>query len=468
MEKQLLAHFQRLVEQRRADALGSTLRHPKSTTPIPRTLLLSGYCGSGNVGADIRMNEIIRQIQHIFQPKQVKLAYTSPQALHYGAYNTLPWEASTNDPDALFAPYDGVIVCEGSLFKSQFSNVMAISLIGALGLAASENKVSVAYGAEAGKMDKFVAEFASDLCKDSLLIARSEPSKRLIEKDLNLPAELGADTAWTFSPSSPEKSRKLLMKVGWNGKDPIICVAPINPFWWPVRPDLEKAAALSTSGEFKDIHHRSIFFHHDSEESRGQYQHYIQSIAQALNTFQRESGGFIVIAGMESLDRTACKDLNSLLKSPAPIFMSGDYSMYDIVSVLRQAHIMVSSRYHALVTSIPGGVPGIGITMDERIRNLQAERHAPECVLETDAPDLQDKLITLLRQVHQHHHQYTANLPEFIESQLNRMSKMGQLLAKDVTEKYPEINTPNGHELEDFLPPLPSTILDLLYQGVAS
>ena len=50
-----------------------------------------------------------------------------------------------------------------------------------------------------------------------------------------------------------------------------------------------------------------------------------------------------------------------------------------LVSILRACHMMASSRYHGIVTSMPGLVPSAGITMDERIRNLMRERGHKTC-----------------------------------------------------------------------------------------
>ena len=57
-----------------------------------------------------------------------------------------------------------------------------------------------------------------------------------------------------------------------------------------------------------------------------------------------------------------------------PVLTSEDYNMYQLVSILRACRMMVSSRYHGIVTSMPALVPSAGITMDERIRNLMHER----------------------------------------------------------------------------------------------
>ncbi len=65
--------------------------------------------------------------------------------------------------------------------------------------------------------------------------------------------------------------------------------------------------------------------------------------------------------------------------------------MYELVSVLRACDLMVSSRYHGIVTAMPGLVPSAGVTMDERIRNLMHERGHEDLLMTVDDPDLEAK-----------------------------------------------------------------------------
>ncbi len=78
---------------------------------------------------------------------------------------------------------------------------------------------------------------------------------------------------------------------------------------------------------------------------------------------------------------------------------SEDYKMHELVSILRACHMMVSSRYHGIVTSMPGLVPSAGITMDERIRNLMRERGHQDLLMNVDDPDLEPKLMAALEKL---------------------------------------------------------------------
>src|SRR5438045_7758547 len=117
--------------------------------------------------------------------------------------------------------HHGVVACEGSMFKSKFANALATMMIGSLGIASAENKLSVGYGAEAGQMDPLVAKMCGRYCRNSLVITRNEESRRIL-RELGVPTELGTDTAWTFEPRLPEYGQSVLKKVGWDGRTPVL------------------------------------------------------------------------------------------------------------------------------------------------------------------------------------------------------------------------------------------------------
>ena len=188
-----------------------------------------------------------------------------------------------------------------------------------------------------------------------------------------VPTELGTDTAWTFEPLGPEYGRKALRGAGWDGNTPILAVCPINPFWWPVKPSIAKWLAHSVGGAYNKSHYRTIYFHRSGADVDASYEKYLEAMANGVRKFREIRRVFPVFVAMEMLDREACERIAEKLGG-APIFSSDRCNMYEIVSVLRSCDRMLSSRYHAIVTSMPGGVLSAGVTMDERIRNLMRER----------------------------------------------------------------------------------------------
>ncbi len=207
-------------------------------------LLFAGYNGTRNTGSDVRVEEMLRQIRHILGEENVALSvmtFDPSRSRNYFA-GTAQVQLPMIFPPFLFSEvrkHHGVITCEGSMFKSKFANALSTMAIGSLGIASSENKISIGYGGEAGAMDPMLEKMCAHDCRRSLIITRNQESQSVLSR-LGVPTELGTDTAWTFEPHPADYGVKALCDAGWDGKTPVLALCPINPFWWPVKPSLAK------------------------------------------------------------------------------------------------------------------------------------------------------------------------------------------------------------------------------------
>ncbi len=322
----------------------------------PLKVLFAGYNGTRNTGSDVRVQEMLRQIRHVLGAKNVEFSVmTQNFDLTKGYFEGT---RQVHLPD-VFPPFlfrevhanHGVVSCEGSMFKSKFANALTTMMIGSLGLASAENKLSVAYGGDAGHMDRLLEKMCARYVKDSLVITRSLESQQLLS-GLGVPNELGADTAWTFEPHPPEYARKTLVAAGWDEKTPILVLCPIHPFVWPVRASVGKYIARATTGAFKDSQYRTVYFFESGAEVDKKFQHYIEGYANATKAFVQKHRVFPILVAMERLDAVACREIAKEMPG-TPIFTSDDYDMFQLVSILRMCTYMVSSRYHGIVTCMP-------------------------------------------------------------------------------------------------------------------
>ncbi len=254
-------------------------------------LLFAGYNGTRNTGSDARVEEMLRQVRHVLGAQNVEFSVMSQNFKMSSGYFADTRQVHLPD---IFPPFlanevpkhDGVIACEGSMFKSKFANALTTMMIGSLGIAAAQNKLSVGYGAEAGHMDPMIAKMCSRFCHNSLVITRNDESRTIL-RDLGVPTELGTDTAWTFEPHPAEYGQKALRAVGWDGKTPVLVVCPINPFEWPVKASVAKFAAHGLAGAYKESHYRSVYFHNSGPTAERAYAHYLDSIANAVSSFRQ-------------------------------------------------------------------------------------------------------------------------------------------------------------------------------------
>jgi polysaccharide pyruvyl transferase WcaK-like protein len=239
----------------------------------------------------------------------------------------------------------------------------------------------------------------------------------------------------------------------------ILC--PINPFFWPVKPSLVKYLARVSTGAYRDSHYRSIYFHNSGPQVQRAYERYLAAFAKAVAAFRQKRSMFPIVVGMERLDGDACRRMSAHLRG-VPIFTSDQYDMFQLVCILRCGHFLVSSRYHAIVTSMPGLVPSLGITMDERIRNLMRERGTPGLSLEVDDPDLEPKLLAAMETLVREAESIQHGIGRTVVRNLKLLARMGGYLEEHVQRRYPEFPVRSGLlSWEDYLPPLSPTLRKL-------
>ncbi len=421
-------------------------------------LLFAGYNGTRNMGSDVRVEEMLRQLRYILGADRVAFSVMTQNFKFSQGY--FEGTAQVHLPD-IFPPFlsqevpkhHGVVACEGSMFKSKFANALTTMMIGSLGIAAAQNKLSIGYGAEAGYMDPLIARMCGRFCQDSLVITRNEESRTVL-RDLGVPTELGTDTAWTFEPHPPEYGQKALRNAGWDGSTPVLVVCPINPFEWPVKASVAKFALHGLTGAYKDSHYRSLYFHHSGPEADRAYKHYLDSIANALQAFRKQRSVFIILVATERLDARPAHIISQKLGG-VPVLTSDEFNTYELVSILRACHMMVSSRYHGIVTSMPGLVASAGITMDERIRNLMRERGHQELLMNVDDPDLEPRLLAAMEKLYRDRETIAAGIGRTVVRNLKVMARMGVYFEEEVQRRYPEFPTRTGQwSWEDYLPPM--------------
>lgn len=431
-------------------------------------LLFAGYNGTRNMGSDVRVEEMLRQLRHILGASQVEFTVMTQSFERSAGYFEGTKQVLLPQ---IYPPFlarevprhHGVVACEGSMFKSKFANALTTMMIGSLGIAAVENKLSLGYGAEAGHMDPLLAKMCARYCRHSLIITRNLESRTLL-RELGVPTELGTDTAWTFRPRPAEYGRKVLREAGWDERARVLVVCPINPFEWPVKASPGKLLARKLTGAYQDSHYRSVYFHNSGPVADRAYEKYLTAIANAVTAFRKRRNVFVILVATERLDARPARKIAEKLGG-VPVLSSEDYDMYQLVSILRACHMMASSRYHGIVTSMPARVPSAGITMDERIRNLMGERGHPDLLMNVDDADLESRLLTALETLYRDGEAVAAGIARTVVKNLKLMAQMGVYFEEEVQRRYPEFPTRKGEwSWEDYLPPMSAELLELADQ----
>lgn len=428
-------------------------------------LLFAGYNGTRNTGSDVRVNEMIRQIRHVLGREHVDFSVMTQSFDRTKGYFEGTRQVFLPD---VFPPFlyhetrqnHGVVACEGSMFKSKFANALTTMMIGSLGHASAENKLSIGYGAEAGHMDSLIEKMCARYVHDSLVITRNFESQSVLGK-LGISTELGTDTAWTFEPHPDSYGRKTLRDAGWDEKTPVLVLCPIHPFVWPVKASIAKYIARVTAGAYKESQYRTVYFHESGALVDRKFKHYLDAFISSTRAFAQKHRVFTILVAMERLDAVACRAIADEIPG-LPVFTSDDYDMYQLVSILRQCSYMVSSRYHGIVTCMPSLVASAGITMDERIRNLMRERGHQHLFLTVDDPDLGPKMLQMMETLVAEADSVRDGIGQAVVRNLRVMARMGASFEEVVRRQYPEFPLRTGvRSWEEYLPPLSETLVRL-------
>src|SRR5437762_12600494 len=178
------------------------------------------------------------------------------------------------------------------------------------------------------------------------------------------------------------------------------------------------------------------------------------AIANAVDAFRKRRNVFVVLVATERLDARPGQRISEKLGG-VPVLTSDDYNIYELVSILRACHMMVSSRYHGIVTSMPGLVPSVGITMDERIRNLMRERGHEDLLMNVDDPDLEPRLLAAMDKLATEGERIADGIGRTVVKNLKTMARMGVYFEEEVQRRYPDFPTRKGQwGWEDYLPPM--------------
>src|SRR5262252_3627666 len=286
----LVAWMSALIELQR---LGWMFGRGKRWAPGEKLkLLFAGYNGTRNTGSDVRVQEMIRQVRHVLGPEHTDFSVMTQNFDRTKGY--FQGTRQVHLPD-VFPPFlfqevrqnHGVIACEGSMFKSKFANALTTMMIGSLGLASAENKLSIGYGGEAGHMDGLIESMCGRYVEDSLIITRNTESQQLLNS-LGVPTELGTDTAWTFESHPPEYARKTLRDAGWDEKTPVLVLCPIHPYVWPVKASLAKYIASATTGAYKESQYRTVYFHESGPLVESKFKHYLDAFVSSTRAFTQK------------------------------------------------------------------------------------------------------------------------------------------------------------------------------------
>lgn len=417
-------------------------RYEAYTPGHPLKILLVGYNGARNTGADARVVALTQQLQQTLGAENTELTVMTLDMENVSGYFTGAVHLLHFSSVFIFSlvracsRHHAAILCEGSTLTPTFAEALCVFFCEAAGIMRKQGKPCIAYGSEVGKLNGWLAQLSSDLCQDTYFMVRTEESLHNLQQ-LGLKGHVGTDTAWTFqSPESESWAVQRLKEAGWDGQQPLMGVAPLNPFCWPVRPSVWRWLKAHITRDFSQQYDK-IYFFSDNATRRQRFERYLETMTAATNRYSREHNAFVVILGMEKLDAKVCELLEKRIESKHAVFTSKTCDVFKMTGLLRQLNILLTSRYHASVLSMERAIPIVAVSIDARLNGIMNEVELAQHYLHHATDEhLEEHIIASLEMAGEHEQEISNNIRQHLTIYKDKTKAMSQYFTKWLKEQF--------------------------------
>ena len=407
-------------------------------------LLLVGYNGARNTGADARVVALVHQLEEALGTDHVELTVMTldrdntkgyfPEHVRLFPFTTVFFCSLLRAASESHA----AILCEGSTLTTTFAEALSVFYCEAAGIMRRQRKPCIAYGSEVGHLEGWLARLSRDMCRDTYFMARTEASLQNL-KALGLKGHVGTDTAWPFLSEGWQSgesdgvagmysqwARRQLQNDGWDGRKPLVGVAVLNPFCWPVRPSLWRWSKAVLTGDHS-YQYDKLYFFSDSPGRRRKFLRYLSEMVEAVRRYALDHDAFVVVFGMEKLDVQACQLFAEQLAVPHAVCDSARYDVFQMTALLRQLSVLVTSRYHAAVLSMERAIPLIAVSIDDRLDGVIREAGLADHYLHRSTNSaLGDRISESFRLIDEHREEVVETIRQYQLVSEHKVQEMSQ------------------------------------------
>jgi len=355
-------------------------------------ILIYGYHGMRNTGADSRLLAMRDILAQLVPQAELIVPSFHPTNLRYvdGVTHvninpaTYPWAAKKYIRAA-----DVMILSEGNMLTDEFSKHLMRAFTIAVEQAKTLSVPSVGLALDSGKLEpQHIARVRDALNSMTLLTARSAGAKCSLEKmGVTVPITKTADCAVSMNLLPINERQVVRQKVGMAESKPIYGIAPVDFYMWP--------AVISLFGQ-KDEYVRWPFKGTWPDNGKEKNVKLVKNWATYANyLLTKKPNSKIALIAMEAVDERFCLKIREQLHEPerSIIISSIRLTPKQISACLEGLTSLATSRYHALVLSLPFAIPYIALGHDTRTRYISNELGIDDYFVSYQTFDLSDALI---------------------------------------------------------------------------
>jgi len=338
--------------------------------PLGPKVLLVGYNGANNTGAEALLLSDIADVRKVLGPEaRITVPSLAPENLRRYVQESATLRI-VPIPIVYFAAlrklvkeHDLVMLVEGSTYMDTWGSVLLWAFLWSTRCAARFGKRCLAYAVDAGALSRLnqwlVRKVAS---RTDLIVTRNRAAAaRLQAYGVTAPVVATADNAFTYETQPSDE--------GWPQREwapaaaGMVGMAVVDFHLFPV--------VMRPWGKKQDCYKWPYYFSRSAERRRGS-EELAAGYAAAADRIITERGAPVALIAMEEVDERLANAIRSRMAHPemARVFSSRVYNASQMTVLLRGLRLLVTHRYHAGVLSLGAQVPQIAVGHDLRLRTL--------------------------------------------------------------------------------------------------
>lgn len=341
--------------------------------PRPTRVLLVGYNGANNAGAEARVVAAIQDVRAVLGPQALitvpTLNVENTRRYVHDATNVRLEEI----PPMFFLAmrrlvreHDLVLLVEGSVYMDTWSSLFLWYFLWATRLAHAYHKPCLAYAVDVGSASPAnQRHIRREAGRTDLIITRTHAAAETLRRwGVAAPIAVTADTAVCFPVNVADRG---LLEREWPGDErAVVGLAMVDFYRFPV--------VLRPWGPRADRYSWPVYFAH-SPEQRRQSQALTEGYSALVDRLVEQHGRRVALMCMEELDEAIAHRVQSSVRHPEEtrIFSSRDHDASQMTSILRSLDLLVTARYHGSVLALAGLRSQVAFGHDLRLKNLYQE-----------------------------------------------------------------------------------------------
>lgn len=400
----------------------------------PRVLLV-GYNGANNAGAEARVVAAINDVRAVLGPRAVITVPTINVA------NTSRYiEGAENvrlEPipvmyfmamRRLVREHDLILLVEGSVYMDTWSPLLLWYFLWPTRLAHAHGKPCLAYAVDVGEASPTNQEhIRREASKTDLIVTRTHSAAETLRRwGVSAPIQVTADLAVNF-PVDPSDAG-LLTREWPEAKHGVVGISMVDFYRFPV--------VIQPWGSPQDRYSWPVYFAH-TPQRRLESERLAAGYAAMVDSLVQEHGKHVALMCMEELDEAIAHRVRSLVRhrEQTRIFTAREHNASQMTSLVRGLDVLITARYHGSVLALGGLNPQIAFGHDLRLKTLYEELGLyPDYFVDAHEPQRFESLNDKVKEVLADPESELMILRRGYQDQLERSGLNRELLSRFVSE----------------------------------